>query len=138
MRDYSNSDGPWVHIETFGFEHGVPETVIGCLLIDLRGVDFDDPAKEDALKDRDGKDADVVQHVLASRMAFTKLEQICGQAKALLDYNATKNFTIRVLIGDHGGRTRAVVVGDAVAEILNARGITTEVEHHHLAADAQK
>jgi RNase adaptor protein for sRNA GlmZ degradation len=138
MRDYSDSDGPWIHIETFGFDHGVPETVIGALLVDLRGVDFDDPNLQDHLKGRNGKDQDVIEHVMASRMAFTKLEQTVGQAKALLDFNATKNFTLRVLIGDHDGRTRAVVVGDAVAEILNGHGIPTEVEHHHLAADAQK
>jgi RNase adaptor protein for sRNA GlmZ degradation len=138
MRDYSISDGPWVKIATFGFEHGVPETVIGCLLIDLRGVDFDDPDKEDALKGRDGKDPDVVQYVLASAGAFTKLDEVCGQAKALLDYNAMKNLTLRVLIGDHDGRTRAVVVGDAVAEILNARGIPTEAKHDHLEAGAEQ
>ncbi|WP_329583696.1 RapZ C-terminal domain-containing protein [Streptomyces sp. NBC_01361] len=138
MRDYSDSEFPWVHIETFGFDHGVPETAIGGLLVDLRGVDFDDPNLQDHLKGRDGKDADVIEHVMASRMAFTKLEQTVGQAKALLDFNAKKNFTLRVLIGDHDGRTRSVVVGDAMAEILNGRGIPTEVEHHHLAAGTQK
>nr|WP_318218979.1 hypothetical protein [Streptomyces sp. SCL15-6] len=65
-------------------------------------------------------------------MAFTKLEEICGQAKALLDYNAARNFTLCVLIGDREGRTRAVVVGDAVAEILNGRGIPATIQHHHL------
>ncbi|MEV7681411.1 RNase adapter RapZ [Streptomyces sp. NPDC088341] len=138
MTSYSDSEFPWVRIETFGFDRGVPETVIGCLLVDLRGVDLDDPDLQDHLKGRTGKDAEVVAHVMASRMAFTRLEQTAGQAQALLDFNAKKNFTVRVLIGDHDGRTRSVVVGDAVAEILNARGIPTEVEHHHLAADAQK
>ncbi|MFI0742417.1 hypothetical protein ACH4PU_30725 [Streptomyces sp. NPDC021100] len=138
MRDYSDSAFPWVHIETFGFDHGVPETVVGALLVDLRGVDFDDPNQQEHLKGRDGKDADVIEHVMASRMAFTKLEEIAGQTKALLDFNARKNFTVRVLIGDHDGRTRAVTIGDAMTEILNARGIPTEVEHHHLATGAQK
>ncbi|QHC33932.1 RapZ C-terminal domain-containing protein [Streptomyces sp. HF10] len=136
--NYSDSEFPWVHIETFGFEHGVPETVIGCLLVDLRGADLDDPAATAELDGRNGKDSDVVQHVMASRMAFTRIEQIVGQAKALLDFNARKNFTLRVLIGDETGRTRAVVVGDAVAEILTARGIPTEVEHHHLGIDTPK
>ncbi|MGW3414599.1 RapZ C-terminal domain-containing protein [Streptomyces sp. NPDC000888] len=136
--DYSASDGPWVHIETFGFQHGVPETVIGCLFVDLRGVDLDDPAATPELADRDGKDAEVVQHVMASRMAFTRIEQVVGQAKALLDFNAQKNFTLRVLIGDDTGRTKPVVLGDAVAEILTARGIPTEVEHHHLGIDTPK
>ncbi|MGW5043056.1 RapZ C-terminal domain-containing protein [Streptomyces parvulus] len=136
--NYSDSKFPWVHIETFGFEHGVPETVIGCLLVDLRGVDLDDPASTAELAGRDGKDSDVVQHVMASRMAFTRIEQIVGQAKALLDLNARTNFTLRVLIGDGTGRTRAVVVGDAVAEVLAARGIPTEVQHHHLGIDTPK
>ncbi|WP_225638160.1 RapZ C-terminal domain-containing protein [Streptomyces solaniscabiei] len=132
MRDYSDSDGPWVKVATFGVDRALPETVVGCLLIDLRGVDFDDPEKEEALRGRDGKDPDVAHYVLASPMAFTKLEEICGQAQTLLDYNAAKNFTLRVLIGDREGRTRAVVVGDAVAEILNGRGIPTTIHHHHL------
>ncbi|MEW1551323.1 RapZ C-terminal domain-containing protein [Streptomyces tsukubensis] len=130
--DYSKSAGPWVRIETFGFEHGVPRTVTGCLLVDLRGGGLNDPADRPELTDRDGKDPGVVQHVMASRMTFTRIEQIVGQAKALLDFNASKNFVLRVLVGDDTGRTKAVVVGDAVAEILTARGITTEVEHHHL------
>lgn len=136
--NYSDSEFPWVHIKTFGFEHGVPRTAIGCLLVDLRGVDLNDPAATAELAGRDGKDSDVVQHVMASRMAFTRIEQIVGQAKALLDFNARKNFTLRILIGDDTGRTRAVVVGDAVAEILAARGILTEVEHHHLGVDTPK
>lgn len=138
MPRYSDSEFPWIRITTFGFDSGVPETVVGCLMIDVRGADFDDPAQEENLKGRDGKDEDVVQHVLASRMAFRKLDEICGQAKALLDYNARKNLTLRILIGDNDGRTRAVVVGDAVAEILNGRGIPTEVEHHHLNPGLQK
>ncbi|MFD3330171.1 hypothetical protein [Streptomyces sp. NPDC058701] len=130
--NYSASEFPWITIETFGFEHGVPETVIGCLLVDVRGVGLDDPADLEDLAGRDGKDEDVVQHVMASRMAFTRIEQVVGQAKALLDFNSKKNFTARVLIGDRDGRTRAVVLGDAVAEVLNGRGIPTEVQHHHL------
>ncbi|MFJ2819109.1 hypothetical protein [Streptomyces sp. NPDC087294] len=135
---YSDSEAPWVRLHTFGFAHGVPETVIGCLLVDLRGVGLDDPAATAELAGRDGKDPDVVQHVMASSMAFTRIEQIVGQAKALLDFNAGKNLALRVLIGDDTGRTRAVVVGDAVAEILTARGIPTEVEHHHLGIDVPK
>lgn len=138
MRDYSDSEFPWVHIETFGFEHGVPQTNIGCLFVDLRGVDLNDPADQPELADRDGKDPEAIQHVMASRMAFTRIEQVVGQAKALLDFNARKNFTLRVLIGDDAGRTKAVVLGDAAAEILNARGIPTEVEHHHLGVDTPK
>ncbi|WP_329345502.1 hypothetical protein OG252_52020 (plasmid) [Streptomyces sp. NBC_01352] len=136
--DYSTSEFPWVTVETFGFTRGVPETVTGCLLVDLRGVTFDDPANEEALRGRDGKDADVVQYVLASKGAFTKLSEITRQAKALLDSNATRNLTLRILIGDDNGSTRAVVVGDAVAEVLTARGIPTEVEHRHLPEAAQK
>jgi hypothetical protein len=132
-QDYSDSEFPWIHIETFDFDRGVPQTVIGALLVDLRGVDFNDPHEQEHLKGRDGKDPDVVAHVLASRMAFTKLQQTAGQAKALLDFNAASNFTLRILIGDDGGRPRAVVVGDTLTEILNGRGIRTEVEHHHLA-----
>ncbi|MCX5112536.1 hypothetical protein OOK13_29490 [Streptomyces sp. NBC_00378] len=45
---------------------------------------------------------------------------------------ATKNFTARDLTGDHDGRNCAVVLGDAVAEVLNSRGILIEVQHHHL------
>jgi hypothetical protein len=133
VRDYRDSEFPWVHIETFDFDRGVPQTVVGALLVDLRGVDFNDPHQQEHLKGRDGEDPDVVAHVMASRMTFTKLQQIAGQAKALLDFNAASNFTLRILIGDDGGRPRAVVVGDAVAEILNGRGIPAEVEHHHLA-----
>lgn len=132
--DYSASEFPWIRIETFDFDRGVPQTVIGALLVDLRGVDFNDPSEQEDLKGRDGKDPDVVAHVMASRMTFTKLNQIAGQAKALLDFNAASNFVLRILVGDHGGRPRAVVVGDALAEILTGRGIPAEVEHHHLVA----
>ncbi|MFB8442695.1 hypothetical protein ACFC7A_26955 [Streptomyces niveus] len=136
--NYSDSEFPWITIETFGFEHGVPETAIGCLLIDVRGASLDDPADRPELADRDGKDEDVIQHVMASRLAFTRIEQVVGQGKALLDFNSEKNFTLRILIGDDTGRTRAVVLGDAVAEVLNGRGIPTEVEHHHFDIDTPK
>ncbi|MFF7176824.1 RapZ C-terminal domain-containing protein [Streptomyces pseudovenezuelae] len=138
MPNYSDSEFPWVHIETFGFDHGVPQTTIGCLLVDLRGVELDDPDDQPELAGRDGKDAEVIQHVMASPMTFTRIEEVVGQAQALLDFNARKNFTLRVLIGDDTGRTRAVVLGNAVAEILNARGILTEVEHRHLGTGAPR
>ncbi|WP_164662615.1 RNase adapter RapZ [Streptomyces sp. RLB3-6] len=132
MRDYRINESPWVHIETFGFKHGIPETVIGALLVDLRGVSFADPDLQEHLTGRDGTDPDVIEHVMASPGAFASMNRTVGQAKALLDFNSASNFTLRILIGDDDGRTRAVVVGDAVAEILNARGIPAEVEHHHL------
>lgn len=130
--NYSDSEFPWITVETFGSEHGIPETLIGCLLIDVRGADLDDPAGREDLAGRDGKDEGVIQHVMASPMAFTRIEQVVGQAHALLDFNSRKNFTARVLIGDRDGRSRAVVLGDTVAEVLNGRGIPTEVKHHHL------
>ncbi|MFE7442403.1 hypothetical protein ACFU7X_18350 [Streptomyces chartreusis] len=129
---YSNSEFPWIHIETFDFDRGVPQTVVGALLVDLRDADFNDPTEQGNLKGRDGKDPDVVSHVMASRMTFTKLNQIAGQATALLDFNAASNFVLRILVGDHGDRPRAVVVGDALTEIFKGRGIPAEVEHHHL------
>lgn len=136
MRDYSDSEFPWVHIETFGFDHGVPQTVTGCLLVDLRGIDID---SDNRLQNgRTGKDRDVIKHVMASRTLLSKVEQAAGQTKALLEFNSQKNFTVRVLIGDHDGRARAVVVGDAVADVLNNCGIPTEVNHHHLVTSVQK
>ncbi|MCS0606025.1 hypothetical protein NX794_33175 [Streptomyces sp. LP11] len=135
--DYSSSESPWITVESFGFARGVPQSTTGCLLIDLRGVPLDDPADEPGLRGRDGTDADAVQHVLASPRAFTVLERACDQARALLDANAARNLRLRVLVGDEDGQRRAVVVADALAEILTGRGLPADVVHHHLPAPAR-
>ncbi|WP_369275783.1 hypothetical protein AB5J55_42775 [Streptomyces sp. R11] len=114
---YRDSEFPWIKVTTFGFDHGVPETTIGALLIDLRGTALNDPAADSALAGRDGKNPDVIQHVMESPGLFTKLERIAGQARALLDFNAQKNFTARILIGDTDGRIHAVVIADAAAAV---------------------
>ncbi|MGO4459892.1 RNase adapter RapZ [Streptomyces sp. M-16] len=134
--NYGTSEQPWIQIETFGFDHGVPSTLTGALLIDLRNAPLQDPADEAALADRDGMDEDVVGHVMESPRTFTLLSRTADQAQALLDHNAKSNLTVRVLVGDTEDRTRAVVVGDALAEILTARGIHTSVEHRGLTPPA--
>ncbi|MFD6186768.1 hypothetical protein [Rhodococcus sp. NPDC059969] len=134
--DYSTSEQPWIQIETFGFDHGVPSTLTGALLIDLRNAPLQDPAGEPALADRDGTDESVVGHVMGSPRTFTLLSRTADQAQALLDHNAKSNLIVRVLVGDAEGRTCAVVVGDALAEILTARGIHTSVEHRGLTPPA--
>ncbi|MEV7730447.1 RNase adapter RapZ [Streptomyces sp. NPDC087917] len=137
--DYSTSDQSWIQIETFGFDHGVPSTLTGALLIDLRDAPLQDPADEPALADRDGTDQDVVGHVMESPRTFTLRSRTANQAQVLLDHNTKSNLIVRVLVGDAEGRTRAVVVGEALAGILTARGIHTSVEHRGLTPpDTQK
>ncbi|MFI1154698.1 hypothetical protein [Streptomyces sp. NPDC020817] len=46
--NYDTSEQPWIQIETFGFDHGVPSTPTGALLIDLRNTPLQDPADEPA------------------------------------------------------------------------------------------
>ncbi|MFE4206110.1 RNase adapter RapZ [Streptomyces goshikiensis] len=134
--DFSTSEQAWIQIETFGFQHGVPSTLTGALLIDLRNAPLQDPANEPALAGRDGTEEVVIGHVMQSPRAFTLLSRTADQAQALLHHNAKLNLIVRVLVGDVEGRTRAVVVGDALGEILTARGIHTSVEHRGLTPPA--
>ncbi|MFJ6784531.1 hypothetical protein [Streptomyces yangpuensis] len=130
------SEQAWIQIETFGFDHGVPTTLTGALLVDLRSAPLQDPTDQPALGGRDGKDEEAVAHVMESPHTFTLLARTADQARALLDHNSKTNLIVRVLIGDTEGRTRAVVIGDALAQILTARGIHTSVEHHGLTPPA--
>ncbi|MEV8536151.1 hypothetical protein [Streptomyces sp. NPDC051211] len=53
-----------------------------------------------------------------------------------MDFSTSDQAWIQIETGDTEGRTRAVVIGDALAEILTARGIHTSVEHHGLTPPA--
>ncbi|MFE5718608.1 RapZ C-terminal domain-containing protein [Streptomyces erythrochromogenes] len=134
--DFSTGEQAWIQIETFGFDHGVPVTPTGALLVDLRSAPLQNPADHPALAGRDGKDEEAAGHVMESPHTFTLLARTADQAQALLDRSAKSNLIVRVLVGDTEGRTRAVVIGDALAEILTARGIRTSVDHHGLTPPA--
>ncbi|WP_329529474.1 hypothetical protein [Streptomyces sp. NBC_01462] len=101
MSDYSDSAFPRIRVETFDFGRGVPQSVEGTFLVDIRGTD----------------------------VTACEVERITGQV--LLGLKVTGNLAQRILVGDDGACPRAVAVGDTLVAILAAQGIRAEVEHHH-------
>lgn len=115
-----------VVITSFGYLHGPPDGA--DIAVDVRRH-FHDPHISPRLRGLTGQDHEVREHVLATPGALGFIEGVTVAATALLHPARTTGRPVRIAIGCSGGRHRSVVLADAIADRLAARGWRPEAEH---------
>ena len=121
--------GMQTRVVSFGYKHGLPVDV--DLVLDCRFLP--NPHWEEELRPQTGLDAPVRDFVLGQEAAGAFLEHL----EALLDlllpaYVAEGKAYLTIAFGCTGGRHRSVVIAEAVAELLRARGLPPVIVHRDL------
>jgi UPF0042 nucleotide-binding protein len=80
------------------------------------------------LLDRDGRDAAVRQVVLSTPGAATLLD-IVSQT---VDVARATRKPMTIAFGCAGGRHRSVALAEVLAGLLDAQGVTVDLEHRHV------
>jgi RNase adapter protein RapZ len=117
-------------VNSFGFGKGVP--VESDLVLDIRFLP--NPFFVEALKSKDGRDAEVAEWVLSHETTKKFLEKLEDLLLFLLPlYIREGKRYLTISIGCTGGRHRSVVVAEYVYRILEQHGYTNvEVRHREL------
>ena len=115
-----------VNIVSFGFRNGPPQTAE--LLFDVRFLP--NPYFEEHLRPHTGKDRDVAEFVLDSKLGKELFERLCEMLTFFLPlYDHEGKAYVTIGIGCTGGRHRSVAVVDALAKQLRGDGREVNVEH---------
>lgn len=119
-----------VTITTFGFLHGSPPD--GHLVLDLRHH-FRDPHINPALREMTAHDAPVRQAVLSTPGIGALIE---GALVAIAAFHAgPRPGPVHVAVGCAGGRHRAAVVGQALADRLHGAAALHHRDLHRPVVD---
>jgi UPF0042 nucleotide-binding protein len=113
-------------VVSFGYKHGLPVDV--DVVLDCRFLP--NPHWVESLRPLAGTDVAVRDHVLGQPAAGEFLSRLDGMLDLLLPaYVAEGKAYLTLAFGCTGGRHRSVVIADAVAERLRARGLDPVVQH---------
>jgi UPF0042 nucleotide-binding protein len=113
-------------VVSFGYRHGLPVDV--DVVLDCRFLP--NPHWVEELRPLTGLEAPVRDYVLDQPAAAQLLEHLGGLLDLLLPaYVAEGKAYLSLAFGCTGGRHRSVVIAEAVAELLRARGIDPVVLH---------
>jgi UPF0042 nucleotide-binding protein len=116
-------------IVSFGYKHGLPLDV--DLVFDCRFLP--NPHWVEELRPLTGLDDDVRKYVLgqpATGEFLTKLDDLLGLL--LPSYVDEGKSYLSIGVGCTGGHHRSVVMAEAIAELLQARGFTPSVAHRDI------
>jgi UPF0042 nucleotide-binding protein len=120
-------------IVTFGYKHGLPVDV--DMVLDCRFLP--NPHWVPELRPQTGLAAPVRDHVLGHPPAAAFLDHLDALLALLVPaYVAEGKAYLTLAFGCTGGRHRSVVIAEAVAERLRARGVDPAVVHRDLAKPA--
>ena len=115
-----------VNVVSFGFRNGPPQNAE--LLFDVRFLP--NPYFEEHLRPRTGRDRDVAEYVLDSKLGKELFERLSEMLAFLLPlYDDEGKAYVTIGVGCTGGRHRSVAVVDALAKKLRADGREVNVEH---------
>jgi UPF0042 nucleotide-binding protein len=118
--------GMQTRVVSFGYKHGLPVDV--DVVLDCRFLP--NPHWVESLRPLAGTDVAVRDHVLGQPAAGEFLSRLDGMLDLLLPaYVAEGKAYLTLAFGCTGGRHRSVVIADAVAERLRARGLDPVVQH---------
>jgi UPF0042 nucleotide-binding protein len=121
---------PGLAIISFAFPNGVPADA--NLVLDMRFLR--NPHWQEALRERDGRDAEVGAYIAGDEAYADALERIEGLLLATLPrYAAAGVGCFSVAFGCTGGRHRSVHVAERVAARLRAAGFSPSLAHRDLA-----
>jgi UPF0042 nucleotide-binding protein len=121
--------GMQTRVVSFGYKHGLPVDV--DMVLDCRFLP--NPHWVEELRPQTGLDGDVRDHVLGHEAATEFLAHLEQLLDLLLPaYVAEGKAYLTIAFGCTGGRHRSVVIAEAVAELLRARGLPPVVVHRDL------
>jgi RNase adapter protein RapZ len=121
--------GMQTRVVSFGYKHGLPVDV--DLVLDCRFLP--NPHWVEELRPQTGLDGPVRDHVLDHSAASEFLQRLEGLLDLLLPaYVAEGKAYLTIAFGCTGGRHRSVVIAEAVADLLRARGLPPVVVHRDL------
>jgi UPF0042 nucleotide-binding protein len=121
-----------ISITSFGYKHGVPESM--DIIMDVRFSK--NPFYDDELKDLDGKDDKVIGFVLRhdeNKKFITMFEKMLDFL--IPNYIAEGKSYLSIGIGCTGGRHRSVVISDKIYEYLKLRGYSIKLNHRDIDKD---
>jgi UPF0042 nucleotide-binding protein len=126
----SQTDAPKIVINSFGYGRGLP--MESDLVLDVRFLP--NPYFNEHLKNKDGRDLEVVDWVrshITTQTFLEKLEELLVFLLPLYIREGKRYLTIS--IGCTGGRHRSVVVANHIAWVLSQHGYTgVEVRHREI------
>lgn len=122
--------GLTVTISSFGYKYGLPADA--DLVSDMRFLP--NPFWEPALRDHDGLDVEVREHVLAQAGAREFIDSYLRALEPVFEgYQRENKRHVTVAIGCTGGKHRSVAVAEELAQRLRSTpGISVSVKHRDL------
>jgi UPF0042 nucleotide-binding protein len=115
-----------VNLVSFGFRYGTPPTAE--LLFDVRFLP--NPYFEETLRERNGKNPEVVEYVLKTPKGTALLERLQDLCDFLLPlYDEEGKAYVTIGIGCTGGRHRSVAVVESLAATVRVADREVNVEH---------
>ncbi len=119
-----------VSLLTFGYKHGLPKEA--DLVIDVRFLP--NPHYDEALRPRDGRDAEVRSFVLDNEDAQAFLYRLTQLLEFLVPrYAAEPKSYLTLAIGCTGGRHRSVAIAEELAIFLTSLGYPVTIKHRDVA-----
>jgi UPF0042 nucleotide-binding protein len=121
-----------ISITSFGYKHGVPESM--DIIMDVRISK--NPFYDDELKDLNGKDDKVIGFVLRhdeNKKFITMFEKMLDFL--IPNYISEGKRYLSIGIGCTGGRHRSVVISDKIYEYLKLRGYFIKLNHRDIDKD---
>jgi UPF0042 nucleotide-binding protein len=121
-----------ISITSFGYKHGVPESM--DIIMDVRISK--NPFYDDELKDLNGKDDKVIGFVLRhdeNKKFITMFEKMLDFL--IPNYISEGKRYLSIGIGCTGGRHRSVVITDKIYEYLKLRGYFIKLNHRDIDKD---
>ncbi|MFL6206145.1 MAG: RNase adapter RapZ [Acidimicrobiales bacterium] len=121
--------GMQTRVVSFGYKHGLPVDV--DMVLDCRFLP--NPHWVEELRPQTGLDPEVRDHVLGNEAATGFLRHLEELLDLLLPaYVAEGKAYLTIAFGCTGGRHRSVVIAEAVADVLRARGLPPVIVHRDL------
>jgi RNase adapter protein RapZ len=120
-----------IAVQSFGFGKGLP--VQSDLVLDVRFLP--NPHFVERLKEKDGRDPEVADWVLAHDTTRNFLEKLADLLVFLLPlYTGEGKQYLTISVGCTGGRHRSVVVAEYIASLLKRNGYAgVEIRHREIA-----
>lgn len=117
-----------VNLVSFGYKHGLPQEA--DIVFDMRCLP--NPYYDDALRDLTGLDAPVSEYVFRDGTAAALLGRMTALMTFLVPLYEKDRSELTVAIGCTGGRHRSVAMTQALADELEAAGISTGIQHRDM------
>jgi len=117
-----------LNLISFGYKNGIPPEA--DLVFDVRCLP--NPYYDDSLRDLNGLDASVVEYIYRDGTAQALTDRLTDLLTFLLPLYEQDRSELTVAVGCTGGHHRSVAIAQALADVLEPAGITTNISHRDI------